>query len=227
MPHQEHAGGGCGHAGCDHGPAPEDVLGHWTLNAAVDTQGLRALNAAVDDPDVLKLAFRAHSERFDFAGAVPPVRSNEDDAELLLFVPFTTNVSVTSICILGARAGSAPAEVKCFVNRGEDLDFATAAEAPPTQRFELSEALDSRLEYPTEARKWQGVHSVWMYFPRNHAGEDSETGIWYIGFKGLASGVRREVVKNVVYESAPRPQDHSGKAEAEGEKFKNWAAESG
>lgn len=168
QPHQEHAGGGCGHAGCDHGPAPEDVLGHWTLNAAVDTQGLRALNAgagegahagrsrretrapgsgggsarggapvarvwrcdahtgpslrrgrsrgilgrrfsffhleqvaldacplltaprapcalaAVDDPDVLKLAFRAHSERFDFAGAVPPVRSNEDDAELLL-----------------------------------------------------------------------------------------------------------------------------------------------
>ena len=43
-----------------------------------------------------------------------------------------------------------------------------------------------------------------------------------------ASGVRREVVKNVVYESAPRPQDHSGKADAEGEKFKNWgAAESG
>ena len=68
-------------------------------------------------------------------------------------------MSVTSICILGARTGSAPAEVKCFVNRGEDLDFATAAEAPPTQRFELSEALDSRLEYPTEARKWQGVHS--------------------------------------------------------------------
>ena len=63
--------------------------------------------------------------------------------------------------------------------------------------------------------------AVWMYFPRNHAGEDSETGIWYIGFKGLASGVRREVVKNVVYESAPRPQDHSGKADAEGEKFKN------
>ena len=182
MAHQDHGGGGCGHAGCNHGPAPEDVVGQWDLHMRVDTTSLRALNAEDDAPETLARAFKPHSERFVFDGDEPPVRSNEDDAELLLYVPFDTNVNITSLAVVGARGGGAPAELRCFVNVN-DLDFESAGERKPTQKFDLSEELDARLEYPTEARKWQGVHEIWMHVPRNYAGEDSATGIWYIGFK--------------------------------------------
>jgi len=38
-----------------------------------------------------------------------------------------------------------------FINR-DDLDFATAADLPPTQSWELPENLDGRIELPTQVR---------------------------------------------------------------------------
>jgi len=51
----------------------------------------------------------------------------------------------------GAPDGFSPGELRVFTNR-DDLDFATAADLPPTQSWELPENLDGRIELPTQVR---------------------------------------------------------------------------
>ena len=55
-----------------------------------------------------------------------------------------------SVCA-GASDGFSPGELRVFTNR-DDLDFATAADVPPTQSWELAENLDGRIELPTQVR---------------------------------------------------------------------------
>jgi hypothetical protein len=58
-------------------------------------------------------------------------------------------VSLQAICIIGGSDGSAPAQLRAFVNR-EDLDFATVAELQPVQQWDLQENEAGQMEYPTQ-----------------------------------------------------------------------------
>ena len=59
----------------------------------------------------------------------------------------------------GAPDGFSPGELRVFTNR-DDLDFATVADLPPTQSWELAENLDGRIELPTQARS---AHTRWCH----------------------------------------------------------------
>ncbi len=91
--------------------------------------------------------FRAWDQRLQ--PAQPPLRSNEDDAELLIHVTFTGNIKLRAISIIGGSEGSAPSEMRAYLNR-EDLDFGVVADMQPVQKWDLQENGNGQLEYPTK-----------------------------------------------------------------------------
>jgi hypothetical protein len=130
--------------------------------------------------------------------------SEEDDPELLLHVPFSGSVKLTGITVVGGPDGASPAKLKVFINR-DDLDFSAAADLPAVQEWDLLENYGGQIEYPTHAAKFNGVHSLDLYFPSNYGAD--RTTISFIGLRGEFSERRREAVE-AVYEAKPMPQDH-------------------
>ncbi len=51
----------------------------------------------------------------------------------------------------GEAGGYSPIELRVFTNR-DDLDFGTAADLPPVQRWDLAENLRGEIELPCNVR---------------------------------------------------------------------------
>ncbi len=94
-----------------------------------------------------KHVFRAWAERLQ--DPATPLDSNEDDAELLITIPFNGAVKVKAISIIGGNDGSSPARLKAYTNR-HDLDFAAVADMAPVQAWDLQEQQQASMEYPTQ-----------------------------------------------------------------------------
>ncbi|KAK9837603.1 hypothetical protein WJX74_001224 [Apatococcus lobatus] len=191
--------GGCSCAH-DHDCESNDCGPAWSLYQHIDTPRVWCLNE-LEEHSVWQ-CFRPWEQRLE--SAQPPLRSNEDDAELLIHVPFNGSIKVRAISIIGGSNGSAPAEMRAFLNR-EDLDFGVVADMQPTQKWDLQENGNGQLEYPTNAAKFNGVHSIDLHIPNNFGADQTE--IHFIGFKGEYTQSKREAV-NVVYEARALPQDH-------------------
>ncbi|KAE9001388.1 hypothetical protein PR003_g18736 [Phytophthora rubi] len=204
--HDEHAAvGGHDHNhdhSHDHDDEVEDANGD-SLYPFIDTSKLRVLNAL--DPEAAANPFKPFHERQDHSRFLA---SNEDDPEMILFIPFTEAVSIKSICISGSAGdGAHPKAVKLFTNR-DDIDFSNANELPPQQQLDLVEDDSANIDYPLQVRKFQGVSSVTLFFEDSYGGD--ETKIYYIGLKGESKKWRHGVVE-CVYEARPQPADHKVK----------------
>lgn len=96
------------------------------------------------------------------------LRSNDDDPELLIHIPFDGQVVLKAICIIGlcerglvqhtvafitiiagGADGTSPSRLRAFTNR-DDLDFGTAADTTPIQEWDLLENPRGEIEYPTQ-----------------------------------------------------------------------------
>ena len=117
---------------------------HLTAFRPPHTQ-VRCLNEASEG--LCKTVFRPWEQRLDARG--PFLRSDDDDPELLLHVPFTGAVKLQALTVIGGPEGTSPAKLKVFINR-DDVDFAVAAAAPATQEWDLLENLAGTMEYPTQ-----------------------------------------------------------------------------
>ena len=67
-------------------------------SAALTTHQVRCLNEAVDGS--AKAVFKTWDKRLDFGPR--PLRSNDEDPELLIHIPFNGSVTIRAICIIGA-----------------------------------------------------------------------------------------------------------------------------
>ena len=94
-----------------------------------------------------KNVFRAWFERLQVPDT--PLDSNEDDAELLITIPFNGAVKIKAISIIGGSDGTSPSRLRAYTNRN-DLDFATVADMAPTQAWDLQEQQQASMEYPTQ-----------------------------------------------------------------------------
>ena len=94
-----------------------------------------------------KNVFRSWSQRLQDLDV--PLDSNEDDAELLITIPFNGAVKIKAISIIGGSVGASPAKLKAYTNRN-DLDFSTVADMAPTQAWDLQELQQASMEYPTQ-----------------------------------------------------------------------------
>jgi hypothetical protein len=96
--------------------------------------------------------------------------------------------------------------LKVFLNR-DDLDFDTASSLQATQTLELSQSNEVQ-EVPVKRTLFNTVRSLQLFWEDNWSqGEEDETVISYIGFKGEWIKASREAV-NFLYEAAANPGDH-------------------
>ncbi|CAM9831259.1 unnamed protein product [Ascophyllum nodosum] len=217
--HDEAGGGGDGHDHShghshDHSHEHEDPDG-MSLYGLIDTTRVRCLNESA--PGSVLHCLKPWDRRRD---PQPRLESEEDDPELIIFVPFTQVVKIRAISVIGGAEGSAPSEMKVFVNR-DDIDFGLAHDLPPVQTMEMVRDSEGReVDYPTKLSKMQNVSDITLFVPQNF-GADS-TVITYLGFKGEGTKARRifarfrHGVVECVYESRPMAEDHKSPADEVG-----------
>ncbi|CAN1147323.1 PITH domain-containing protein GA19395 [Linum perenne] len=221
----------------DHSCEDHDCSADWSLYKHVDIPKVSALNEAVHGS--VKSVFKAWEHRLNLSGGV--LESNDGDPELLVYVPFTSDVKIKSISIVGGSDGTSPSKMRVFfsflmsspdfcllckngpwfmlnsicrfINR-EGIDFSDAQDMQAIQEWELAENLQGVLEYQTRYAKFQSVSSITLHFPDNFGGDTTQ--IHYIGFKGEATKNKRDAVATIVYELMPNPSDHKTKAETGG-----------
>ncbi|CAN0447979.1 unnamed protein product [Ectocarpus sp. 12 AP-2014] len=197
-------GGGDGHDHShghshDHSHDPEDPDG-MSLFGLIDTTRVRCLNESAPGSGLSCL--KPWDKRRD---PQPRLESEEDDPELIIYVPFTQVVKIRAISVTGGGEGSAPSAMKVFVNR-DDIDFGLAQDLPAVQTLEMvRDSGGVEVDYPTKLSKMQNVSDITLFVPSNF-GADS-TVITYLGFKGESTKFRHGVVE-CVYEAKPNAEDH-------------------
>ncbi|XP_022962575.1 PITH domain-containing protein 1 [Cucurbita moschata] len=190
----------------DHSCEDHDCSSDWSLYKHIDLPRVSALNEAT--PGSVKTVFKAWEHRLNSSG--DHLESNEGDPELIVFIPFTSDVKIKSIAIIGGPDGTSPSKMRAFINR-EGIDFSDAQSMQAVQEWDLAENLQGVLEYQTRYSKFQSVANITLHFPDNYGGDTSQ--IHYIGLKGEATQLKRDVVATIVYEITPNPSDHKTRAE--------------
>eukprot|EP00889_Picochlorum_renovo_P002195 jgi/Picre1/29225/NNA_004617.t1 len=190
----------------------------WKKNAGsvdahqhIDTSHTCCLNES--SPSSCLNVFRSWDARLDAIDV--PLRSDDDDPELLLHIEFTGTVKLTGMAILNmGHQGSAPRRVRMFKNRN-GLDFESVRDMKPDQEWDLFESHQAgTIEYPVKPYIFTGVHCLDVHIPLNFSSTsddpddcDEPTEITFIGLKGEVEKRSREAV-HCVYESRPVPKDH-------------------
>jgi hypothetical protein len=194
----------------------------------MDLPAVQCLNEEV--PNSGRAILKLHEDRLS---QTPVLRSQPDDPELLLHIPFTENVTIQSIAIRSVvdmnnnnnnmndndndNPACPPKTIKLFVNR-EDLDFETARELEPQAKLELlppHHFVEGTIDYPLRpAGRFQSVSSLTIFVADNHDEDDDEvsTIITFVGLKGKGTKQRRMAVETV-YESQGMMKDHKVKGE--------------
>lgn len=190
----------------DHSCEDHDCSSDWSLYKHIDLPRVSALNEAT--PGSVKSVFKAWEHRLNSSG--DHLESNDGDPELLVFIPFTSDVKIKSISIIGGADGTSPSKMRAFINR-EGIDFSDAQSMQAVQEWDLAENLQGVLEYQTRYSKFQGVANITLHFPDNYGGDTTQ--IHYIGLKGEATQLKRDVVATIVYEITPNPSDHKTRGE--------------
>ncbi|XP_057813482.1 uncharacterized protein LOC131027440 isoform X1 [Cryptomeria japonica] len=181
----------------------------WSLYNYIDISRVSALNESVTGS--VKSLFKSWELRLDTSSE--RLESNEGDPELIVFIPFTSDVKIKSISIVGGTGGTSPSRLRAFINR-EGIDFSDAQEITPVQEWELAENVNGELEYQTKYSRFQGVANLTLHFPENFGAETTQ--IYYIGLRGEATQMKRDVVATIVYEALPNPSDHKLPSETGG-----------
>lgn len=157
----------------------EEVSIH--LHDFIDFTGVTCLNENISES--CKSILKSYKDRFTLSSSLV----STVDPELLLHIPFTEAVSITSLSICGPTAssnssGAADSNTSCpwhidiYVDRN-DLDFEMVQEMTPAMTLELvpphherdGETIDY---YVTNRGKFQNISSITLYVRDNFGGDD-------------------------------------------------------
>ena len=115
--------------------------------------------------------------------------SNDGDIDLVIYIPFSSQVNIKSMTIIGGEDGMCPAKIKVFVNKKEqEVDF-DLKEAKCEQEINCVENSDGTLKYFLKANKFHSVWSLTFVVTLNYGAEN--TRFYYIGFEGVNSHKRK------------------------------------
>ncbi|KAH0436793.1 hypothetical protein IEQ34_026323 [Dendrobium chrysotoxum] len=128
----------------DHSCEDHNCAADWSLYKHINLDQVTALNESVAGS--IKSVFKAWDRRLDNSEGF--LESNEGDPELLVFIPFTSDVKIKSISVVGGAEGTSPSKMRAFINR-DGIDFSDAQNMQPVQEWELAENLQGILEYQT------------------------------------------------------------------------------
>lgn len=189
--------------GCNHDHSGDVKSGEWdggdSLFKSIDIDNVRCLNER--EPGMAKHIFKPWDRRRDESLGV--LQSDEDDAEMILIIPFINQVQLRSFVLIGGPEGTCPASVKMWKNK-EDFDFDEAEEVPALQAFSIADDSYRDIEYPLKAASFLNCSSLVLYFPEAHSASFSQ--IDFLALRGTSSDHKRQAV-TAVYEARPLPGD--------------------
>ncbi len=119
------------------------------------------------------------------------IESNDNDPELLIYVPFNSVVKIKSFVLIGGEDGTSPSHIKMFVNT-ENPDFNLIESGIATQEFDCIENPQGELHYSLRPSKFNNVQSISIIVDRNHGGDNTK--IHYIGFVGVKTNKKKLVL---------------------------------
>lgn len=126
------------------------------------------------------------------------------DEELLFNIPFTGNVKLKGLIIIGGEDQTHPDIVRLYKNRPHMTFSDVTLEAD--QEFELYKDVHGVHEYPIRVVKFSSVNHLSLHFVGN--GGAHRTKIYYIGLKGEWSPAHQHGVTICNYELLPQRGDH-------------------
>ena len=126
--------------------------------------------------------------------------------DMVLVVPFTGEIRLQSIELIGGTEGDSPNMLKVYKNE-ENVDINIQEEKKPVQTFDLVEGGG---EYPTDLRKFSSVSSLVLGFDGTFGA--SKSLLHFIGFKGKLLRMKFKP-PNVQYELLPALKDVEQKDE--------------
>lgn len=128
------------------------------------------------------------------------VESNDNDPDLLIYIPFSSQVKVRTMTMIGGEEGTAPARIKLFVNQNNpDFDL---AESPASQTLDCLENPEGELIYQLMPSKFNNTWSITLLVTLNYGADHSK--IYYIGFTGVDTHKRKKIMIGN-YELKPLP----------------------
>ena len=134
--------------------------------------------------------------------------SDEYDGDLILHIPFITQVKLRSFCIMGKNIQEYPHHVKFWINR-DNITFNNCNRTKVTQQFDLDIDQEAKYFYPTTLYKFQNVSNITLFFDGSNR---AATRIDYICLKGISTKHKKQVV-TAVYEARALTKDHKNKQE--------------
>lgn len=180
------------HGCCDHGDLADESSA-YSLYQKIDTINIECLNELVDGSGVK--VFKAYSERLNTSDFV----QSDCDAELLFNIPFTGDVKLKGIVVIGCPELSRMRLYKSKMRMSFD-----DMRAEPDQEFEVSHDPQGLNEYPVKPTKFFNVHHLTIHFTnRNKDDDDNPCEIYYIGLKGEFTQVNRDGIVIANYEIRP------------------------
>ncbi len=194
------SGHGHSHGGCSggHDHDPPDRGAEFSLYTKIDTERVECLNEVTDGSG--KLVFKAWDERLDTDKYV----ESDDDEELLFNIPFTGNVKLKGVIVIGGNEESHPSEMRLYKNQPNMTFDDTRSE--PDQLFEMQRDTSGILEYNTKIARFSNVNHLSIHFSKNFGAETSI--VYYIGLRGEFTEARRQEIMVVQYEAYANPKDH-------------------
>ncbi|KAB0797426.1 hypothetical protein PPYR_08420 [Photinus pyralis] len=195
-----------GHHSCEgdknHDDTPEMGV-QYSLYAKIDKENLECLNELTEGSG--KLVFKQWEDRLNFVEYV----ESDADEELLFNIPFTGNIKLKGIIVVGEDSDSHPSKMRLYKNRPH-MTF-DDVRIPADQEFDLHTDSSGTLEYATKIVLFSSVHHLSIHFPSNFGGD--QTRVYYIGLKGEFTEAHRHGVTICTYEARPNVYDHKNPLE--------------
>ncbi|XP_013405040.1 PITH domain-containing protein 1 [Lingula anatina] len=198
------SGHGHGHShgsgGCDHSDDKSgiDRGAEFSLYMKIDLDKVQCLNEQIDGSG--KTVFKPWDQRLDKERVV----ESDADEELLFNIPFTGNVKLKGVIVIGGEDDTHPSSMKLYKNRPQMSFDDTGVEAD--QEFQVTPDSTGVVEYPTKVVRFSSVTHLTIYFPTNFGADTTK--VYYIGLHGDFTEAQRQEILITNYEIRPNPADH-------------------
>ncbi|KAL6261538.1 hypothetical protein P5V15_006626 [Pogonomyrmex californicus] len=168
----------------------------YNLYEKIDKDRIECLNEHEEGSG--SKVFKTWEERLNRSDYV----KSDIDAELLFNIPFTGDVKLKGLIVIGNEECS-PTSVKLYKNRPHMLF--DQVDISPDQEHELIIDSHGVHEYPLRPVKFSSVQHLSLYF----TGNTEQIEIYYIGLKGEWTPSHKHGVTICTYEARPLISDHS------------------
>ncbi|XDB47311.1 hypothetical protein AB1E18_000908 [Capra hircus] len=192
-----HGGGGC-RCAAEREEPPEQRGLAYGLYLRIDLERLQCLNESREGSG--RGVFKPWEERTDRSKFV----ESDADEELLFNIPFTGNVKLKGIIIMGEDDDSHPSEMRLYKNIPQ-MSF-DDTDREPDQTFSLNRDLTGELEYATKISRFSNVYHLSIHISKNFGADTTK--VFYIGLRGEWTELRRHEVTICNYEASANPADH-------------------